>query len=84
MSGGACQGLPTSLPKTHGQPLWLLAELTYKCPLQCPYCSNPKDFAGFNDNELSTQEWVRVFEEGRKLGAVQLGFWAESRLFVRI
>jgi len=74
MSGGACQGLPASLPKTHGQPLWLLAELTYKCPLQCPYCSNPKDFAGFNDNELSTDQWVRVFEEGRKLGAVQLGF----------
>src|SRR5438034_623208 len=28
------------------KPLWLLAELTYKCPLQCPYCSNPLDFAG--------------------------------------
>ena len=28
-----------------GLPLWLLAELTYRCPLQCPYCSNPLDFA---------------------------------------
>ena len=28
------------------KPLWLLAELTYKCPLQCPYCSNPLDLAG--------------------------------------
>ena len=30
---------------TPGPPLWLLAELTYRCPLQCPYCSNPLDFA---------------------------------------
>ncbi|MEJ6654595.1 MAG: pyrroloquinoline quinone biosynthesis protein PqqE, partial [Pseudomonas sp.] len=28
-----------------GPPLWLLAELTYRCPLQCPYCSNPLEFA---------------------------------------
>ena len=72
---GSCQGKPSSPPEspTHGQPLWLLAELTYKCPLQCPYCSNPKDFADFSE-ELTTQEWIKVFEEGRKLGAVQLGF----------
>lgn len=72
---GSCQGKPSSLPESpaHGQPLWLLAELTYKCPLQCPYCSNPKDFADFSE-ELTTQEWIKVFEEGRKLGAVQLGF----------
>lgn len=72
---GSCQGKPSSLPEppAHGQPLWLLAELTYKCPLQCPYCSNPKDFADFSE-ELTTQEWIKVFEEGRKLGAVQLGF----------
>jgi pyrroloquinoline quinone biosynthesis protein E len=70
---GACQ--KPSLPETptHGQPLWLLAELTYKCPLQCPYCSNPKDFADFSQ-ELTTEEWIKVFEQGRKLGAVQLGF----------
>jgi pyrroloquinoline quinone biosynthesis protein E len=71
---GACQGKPNQPPKTHGQPLWLLAELTYKCPLQCPYCSNPKDFAAFNDTELTTAEWIKVFEQGRKMGAVQLGF----------
>ena len=41
-------------------PLWLLAELTYRCPLQCPYCSNPLDFAQQGD-ELSTEEWIRVF-----------------------
>jgi len=57
---------------SHGKPLWLLAELTYKCPLQCPYCSNPLDMARYTD-ELTTEEWVRVFREARALGAVQLG-----------
>lgn len=55
------------------QPLWLLAEITYRCPLQCPYCSNPTDFANIK-NELTTDEWIRVFEEAREMGAVQLGF----------
>jgi pyrroloquinoline quinone biosynthesis protein E len=55
------------------QPLWLLAEVTYRCPLQCPYCSNPTDFAQIK-NELSTEEWIRVFKEARAMGAVQLGF----------
>ena len=53
-------------------PLWLLAELTYDCPLQCPYCSNPLDL-GRREDELSTDEWLRVLEQGRQLGAVQLG-----------
>ena len=61
-------GSDTKLPN----PFWLLAELTYKCPLQCPYCSNPLDIARY-DNELSTEEWKRVFREARKMGAVQLG-----------
>ena len=56
-----------------GPPLWLLAELTYRCPLQCPYCSNPLDFAQQGD-ELSTEEWIRVFREAREMGAAQLGF----------
>ena len=54
-------------------PRWLLAELTYACPLQCPYCSNPLDYARHNA-ELSTEEWKRVLSEARKMGAVQLGF----------
>lgn len=57
----------------HGQPLWLLAELTYKCPLQCPYCSNPLDFAD-TGAELSTEQWIDVFRQARRLGAAQLGF----------
>ena len=54
-------------------PRWLLAELTYKCPLQCPYCSNPLDYAKYSD-EISTEDWKRVLSEARKMGAVQLGF----------
>ena len=54
-------------------PLWLLAELTYRCPLQCPYCSNPLDYARRKD-ELSTEEWLRVLGEARAMGATQLGF----------
>ena len=54
-------------------PLWLLAELTYKCPLQCPYCSNPVAIAEYKD-ELSTEDWLRAMRQARKMGATQLGF----------
>ena len=54
-------------------PLWLLAELTYRCPLQCPYCSNPVEMAAAG-NELSTDEWITVLRQARQLGAAQLGF----------
>ncbi len=54
-------------------PLWLLCELTYKCPLQCPYCSNPTDIAAYKD-ELSTDDWIRVMREARAMGAAQIGF----------
>ena len=56
---------------TH-KPRWLLAELTYACPLQCPYCSNPVDYSQY-PTELSTEDWKRVLTEARKMGAVQLG-----------
>jgi len=54
-------------------PLWLLAELTYRCPLHCVFCSNPVDHARHAD-ELDTANWKRVLAEARALGAVQLGF----------
>jgi pyrroloquinoline quinone biosynthesis protein E len=54
-------------------PLWLVIELTYKCPLKCPWCSNPVDYDRYR-NELSTEEWKDVLRQGRKLGALQLGF----------
>jgi len=56
-----------------GPPLWLLAELTYRCPLHCVFCYNPVDFAKYED-ELSTNDWLRVLREGREIGAVQCGF----------
>ncbi len=56
-----------------GKPLWLLAEITYRCPLQCVYCSNPIDYALYPD-VLTTDEWLRVLQEARALGATQLGF----------
>ena len=55
------------------KPLWLLAELTYRCPLQCPYCSNPVEIARYKD-ELGTEDWLRVMRQARKMGAAQLGF----------
>jgi PqqA peptide cyclase len=55
-----------------GPPLWLLLELTYRCPLHCVFCYNPTDFAGVGP-ELPTGDWVRVLHEARALGAVQLG-----------
>lgn len=54
-------------------PFWLLAELTYRCPLQCPYCSNPIEMAAQKD-ELDTESWFRVMGQAREMGAVQLGF----------
>ena len=54
-------------------PLWLVAELTYTCPLHCAFCSNPVDYTRAG-TELTTDAWLRVLREGRELGAVQLGF----------
>jgi len=53
------------------RPFGLLAELTYACPLHCPYCSNPLAMSGYGD-ELTTQEWRRVLNEARELGVLQL------------
>jgi PqqA peptide cyclase len=52
-------------------PLALLAELTHRCPLQCPYCSNPLalERAGA---ELDTATWCRVFDEAAALGVLQV------------
>ncbi|MGH3925686.1 MAG: pyrroloquinoline quinone biosynthesis protein PqqE, partial [Pseudonocardiaceae bacterium] len=52
------------------RPLGLLAELTYRCPLHCPYCSNP--VAVPEAAELALPEWFRVLEQARQLGVLQL------------
>ncbi|MFM2009240.1 MAG: coenzyme biosynthesis enzyme PqqE [Pseudomonadota bacterium] len=54
-------------------PFWLLAELTYRCPLHCVFCYNPLNYAAIQ-NELTTAEWIKVMREARQLGAAQLGF----------
>ncbi|WP_409993640.1 pyrroloquinoline quinone biosynthesis protein PqqE [Plasticicumulans sp.] len=59
-------------PEVPSRPLWLLAELTYACPLQCPYCSNPLDYTAVRE-ELDTETWKRVLREARAMGAAQLG-----------
>ncbi len=53
------------------RPYALLAELTYTCPLHCPYCSNPVRYP--QGAELKTEEWARVFDEAAKLGVLHLG-----------
>ncbi|MGV2289392.1 pyrroloquinoline quinone biosynthesis protein PqqE [Trinickia sp. YCB016] len=60
-------------PTSAAPPLWLLAELTYRCPLHCAFCYNPVDFAR-HDAELDTDTWLRVIGEARKMGAAQIGF----------
>jgi pyrroloquinoline quinone biosynthesis protein E len=57
---------------TPGPPLWLLLELTYRCPLHCAFCYNPTEIAR-SGAELDTEDWLRVLREARSLGAVQLG-----------
>ena len=65
--------LSTSTQPTITPPFWLLAELTYRCPLHCVFCYNPMNYAAIQ-NELTTAEWVKVMREARQLGAAQLGF----------
>ena len=52
-------------------PIAMLAELTHRCPLSCPYCSNPVEMAKL-DSELDTKTWARVFSEASALGVLQL------------
>jgi pyrroloquinoline quinone biosynthesis protein E len=71
------------------RPYALLAEITYRCPLHCPYCSNPAAFpvaaslreaprrpqgGGYSNGELSADEWKRVIREAAALGVLQIGF----------
>lgn len=56
-----------------GPPLWLLAELTYRCPLHCAFCYNPIGFDQIKE-ELDTETWVKTLREARAMGSVQCGF----------
>ena len=54
-------------------PLALLAELTHRCPLQCPYCANPLEMERAA-SELDTATWLRVLDEAAALGVLQVHF----------
>ena len=52
-------------------PLAMLAELTHRCPLACPYCSNPLELTA-KERELTTSQWVDVFRQAADMGVLQL------------
>jgi pyrroloquinoline quinone biosynthesis protein E len=55
------------------RPFTLIAELSYRCPLHCPYCSNPLDIGGDRyRSELETEQWIETFRQARGLGVLQL------------
>jgi len=62
-----------SVAETYGIPLAVLLELTHRCPLQCPYCSNPVEMERAS-NELSTEEWRKVLAELAEIGVLQVHF----------
>ena len=62
---------PNGSPETIEPPMGLLAELTHRCPLQCPYCSNPLELVR-RERELETADWCRVLAEAAELGVLQL------------
>ena len=69
----ADQNNGVSSTSTATQPLWLLAEITYRCPLHCAFCYNPTDYDKHTQNELDTKSWLSVLNQARDLGAAQLG-----------
>ena len=67
---------PETAPRTAEQPpvrppMAMLAELTYRCPLACPYCSNPIEMTR-RENEIGTEDWARIFEEAAELGVLHV------------
>ncbi|MDP5308738.1 pyrroloquinoline quinone biosynthesis protein PqqE [Paracoccus spongiarum] len=56
---------------TPGLPMAMLAEITHRCPLACPYCSNPVELTRAQA-ELPAEDWARVFGEAAGLGVLQV------------
>src|SRR6202795_609805 len=76
--GGSSDGLAGleargSVAENFGIPLAVLAELTHRCPLQCPYCSNPVELER-GGAELTTEEWKKVLSELAEIGVLQIHF----------
>ncbi|HEX8792580.1 MAG TPA: pyrroloquinoline quinone biosynthesis protein PqqE [Polyangiaceae bacterium] len=64
-------GSPRGEASSSASPYTLVAELTHRCPLACPYCSNPLKLVSGND-ELRTEEWTRVIDEAVAMGVMQM------------
>jgi len=62
-----------SIAETYGIPLAVLAELTHRCPLSCPYCSNPLELERAS-GELTTAEWKKILTELAEIGVLQIHF----------
>lgn len=58
-------------PVTPGLPMAMLAEITHRCPLACPYCSNPVELTRAAQ-ELTADDWGRVFRQAADLGVLQV------------
>jgi pyrroloquinoline quinone biosynthesis protein E len=67
----AVSGFEPAAPSGSDAPYTLVAELTHRCPLACPYCSNPRSLVPGQD-ELSTEEWLRVVDEAADMGVMQV------------
>jgi len=66
--------IPSGMPAAQAcvrAPVGLLAELTHRCPLQCPYCSNPLELERVS-GELPTETWLDVLAQAAELGILQL------------
>ena len=59
--------------KSIGMPISMLCELTHRCPLQCPYCSNPMELERAS-GELTTEQWIDAFEQAVEMGILQVHF----------
>src|SRR5215813_14860709 len=81
----SCKTETEQLKMNLPRPYALLAEITYRCPLHCPYCSNPvaaslceaprgAQGGSYRNGELTTEEWKRVIREAAALGVLQIGF----------
>ena len=62
-----------AMTKPLAPPMGLIAELTHRCPLQCPYCSNPLELEAAA-TELDTAGWKRVMDQAAALGVLQMHF----------
>ena len=78
VEGGAAAGAPGEIPlparsgaRSADLLYTLVAELTHRCPLACPYCSNPRELVPGPD-ELTTDEWIRVVDDAADLGVMQV------------